>query len=140
MTGKIDHYMFSLIMTLVTAGVGGLVMVIVWAQVLMEPTAQGDKKYQQALYALTAAVCIGTVGSAIATVLPESIENIFWTLMLLASFACAFGSAYAIRLGHGPGKRPLQLGATILFFADMVCIIGMVMAMPGFPLNQGGAP
>ena len=140
MTGKIDHYMFSLIMTLITAGIGGVMMVAVWAQLLMEQVPQMDVKYRQALYAFTAAVCVGTVGSAIATVLPEGMQSIVWTWMLLISFACVFGSAYAIRQGHGPGKRALQLGSTILFFADMICVIGMVMALPGFPLNKGGAP
>jgi hypothetical protein len=136
MVGQTDHFVFSMIMTLFTAGVGGLLMVIGWSKVLLEPPEKVSAKYPLTLYSFTASVCVAIVGSAIAAVLSEDLKVTLWTLSLLASFGCIIASVVLARQSFGPAIRALLLGSIAIFFVDLFCVIGMILALPGMPLNN----
>jgi hypothetical protein len=137
MTGKFDHFVFALIMTLITASIGGVLMVIAWAQILMEPPAPAGTKNLNSLYALTSCVCIGTVGAAISNVLPDQTQSVVWTLALMISFACIIAGVAFVRRYSGPARRAMLYGSLALFFADLIGFIGMFLSLPGYPLNRG---
>jgi len=123
-------------MTLVTAAVGGLLMVVAWAQILMEPPAPAGTKNMNSLYALTGSVCVGIVGGAIANVLSDPAQSIVWTLALMISFACIIAGVAFLRQYSGPAKRAMLYGCNALFFVDLIGFIGMFLSLPGYPLNR----
>ncbi len=124
-------------MTFFTAGVGGLCMVIAWAKVMMVPQIEISRKYSLALYMLTVSVCVGTVGSAFAFAFFGETRDILWNLALVVSFACIAVSTFNARKASGPGTLALQIGSVTVFLIDLVCLIGIVSALPGMPLNNG---
>jgi hypothetical protein len=136
MTGNIDHLVFATVMALFTAAFGGLLMVIAWARLLMDPPTKVSAQYPLALYSFTASVCVGTIGSAIAMVFTSDLRTTVWNFALLISFVCVTASSILIRRISGPGLRALRVGSVTLFFFDLFCVIGMILALPGMPLNK----
>jgi hypothetical protein len=136
LTEKIDQFAFATLMTLLTAGAGGIFMVITWAKLLMNPPSRVEPKYSLALYSFTVSVCVGTFGSMIALLLSSSLRNTVWNFALLISFACVTASAVLVRKISGPGARALWFGSAALFLVDLIGFIGMILALPGMPLNR----
>ncbi|HTV65820.1 MAG TPA: hypothetical protein VMD98_09455 [Bryocella sp.] len=125
-------------MTMFTAGVGGVCMVISWAQVLMDPSAKISPKHSLALYLLTVSVSVGTAGGAVANLFYGNTRNTIWNLALVISFACVAAGTVHARNASGPGARSLQIGSVAVFLVGLVCLIGIILALPGMPLNSGG--
>jgi hypothetical protein len=139
MVGARDHYVFAMLMTMFTGGFGGLLMVVAWVQVLTEPPAEAHGRYRVPLLLFTAAICLATLGSAVATVLPYNQVTTAWTFALIFSFACVARNLFLLRRIDGPEKPAVQIGSIAVFLVDLIGLIGMTMALPGMPLNRMGA-
>lgn len=137
MTGQIDHLVFATLMTLVTVLVGGVAMVIAWGKLFTDQPLEIDPRHSRSLYLFTAAVCVAPIGPLIALAFPGNLGNMLWNLSLIISFLCITACTVLIRNITGPGARTLWLGSVVLFLFDLIGLIGMIMALPGLPLNKG---
>lgn len=138
MVGATDHFVFAMLMTLFTGGFGGMLLIIAWVQILLEPPTDGRIVNRIPLYVFTASICAALAGAALASVLPDSEKTSNWTFALVISFACAAISMLQVRKSYGPERRAVQIGSIGVFIVDLIGLIGMIMALPGMPLNQMG--
>lgn len=137
MTGRFDHLVFAALMTVVTVVAGGVAMVVAWAKFFMDPPVKVTANYSLALYLFSASVCVAPVGPLVGLVLPGNPRDALWTLSLLISFAGVTSCAVLVRKVSGPGAGVLWFGSATLFLVDLIGFIGMIMAIPGMPLNKG---
>lgn len=126
-----------MLMILFTSGVGGVFLVIAWAKLMAEPPARVSPKHSLALYSFTASVCVVTLGALVGLAFIGEPRMTTWVISLLIGFACVAASVVNGRQASGPGTGALKIGGLIVFLADLVGFIGMIMSLPGMPLNKG---
>jgi hypothetical protein len=131
----------AMITTQLTIFVGGIFVLVGWAEVLSNGLANGYWKIPVALYVFTGSVGVELMGSIVLSEISptESFQTVtlIWIAFLIASFILLLLSAVLAHQNSEPNKRTVQIGSKVLLAIATLGFIGIILGLPGMPLHGG---
>jgi hypothetical protein len=131
----LDFFVAAMFITVLTVGLGGLLLAIAWIKVFIESASEASGGNSAALHTFTVAVLLDAIAIPVLWLTRDDLKSAMWSLFLIASFAFVIASIVFGRRRPRPERRPVTVGSMALFVVNLLGFLGIVLSLPGMPLH-----
>jgi hypothetical protein len=131
----LNFFVAATFITILTVGLGGVLLVIAWIKVLIESTSEPNRRSFAALRTYTVAILLDAVALPVLSLTSDDRKSAVWTLFLIASFVFVIASVVLGRRKSRPGGGPVMIGSMALFVVNVLGFLGIILSLPRMPLQ-----
>jgi hypothetical protein len=131
----LDFFVAAMFMTVLTVGLGGVLLAIAWIKVFIESASEASGRNSAALHTFTAAVLLDAIALPVLWLTSDHLKSAVWSLFLIASFAFVIASMVLGRRKPRSGRGPVTFGSMTLFIVNLLGFLGIILSLPGMPLH-----